>query len=186
MRVREILIHSYGPFTNWIISELIFYQDVYTGHSASAYLLGKDLATWPRILVSSLQFTTFYMILATTVIPFHILFSLNVVYFFCERIFIFVECCHAECTSRYLWACVACGIACQAPGCTIIGYAWKPDMRDSGRCWPTSNPCQIMGYGMAVVYVPWCKLFCEIIRPIIFLVVADIERVDLVHRGLFQ
>lgn len=48
----------------------MIYQDIYAGHSASAYLLGKNLATWPRILMSCLHFTTFYMILATTVMPF--------------------------------------------------------------------------------------------------------------------
>ncbi|KAJ5578022.1 uncharacterized protein N7459_006986 [Penicillium hispanicum] len=61
----------------------IFYHEVSSGHSASAYFIGKDIATWPRMLAASLHFTAFLNVLAASIIPMSTLFALNAVYFFC-------------------------------------------------------------------------------------------------------
>ncbi|KAE8419482.1 P-loop containing nucleoside triphosphate hydrolase protein [Aspergillus pseudocaelatus] len=63
--------------------KMVFGQEVHSGHSASAYFIGKDLCTLPRILISTLHFTAFLKVLAATVIPVHILFCINAAYFFC-------------------------------------------------------------------------------------------------------
>ncbi|KAE8131070.1 hypothetical protein BDV38DRAFT_276277 [Aspergillus pseudotamarii] len=63
--------------------EMVFHHEVHSGHSASAYFIGKDLCTLPRILISTLHFTAFFKVLAATVIPVHILFLINAAYFFC-------------------------------------------------------------------------------------------------------
>ncbi|KAE8157559.1 P-loop containing nucleoside triphosphate hydrolase protein [Aspergillus tamarii] len=59
------------------------YREIESGHSCSAYFVGKDLSTIPRIILSSLHFTTFYAILATPLIPIGILFLGNTLYFYC-------------------------------------------------------------------------------------------------------
>ncbi|OGM49784.1 ABC transporter, partial [Aspergillus bombycis] len=63
--------------------KLVFYREIRSGHSSTAYFLGKELSTWPRVFLSALHFTTFYSILATPVVPFEALLLLNTVYFFC-------------------------------------------------------------------------------------------------------
>ncbi|RAQ80573.1 ABC transporter, partial [Aspergillus flavus] len=63
--------------------KLVFYREIRAGHSSSAYFLGKELSTWPKMFLSSLHFTTFYTILATPVVPFEALLLLNTIYFFC-------------------------------------------------------------------------------------------------------
>lgn len=66
--------------------EPMFYRESASGHSKSAYLLGKILCTIPRILLSSMHFTAFYMVLTTPVISFNVLLGLNFLYFYCESI----------------------------------------------------------------------------------------------------
>ncbi|BAE65459.1 unnamed protein product [Aspergillus oryzae RIB40] len=63
--------------------KLVFYREIRAGHSSSAYFLGKELSTRPKMFLSSLHFTTFYTILATPVVPFEALLLLNTIYFFC-------------------------------------------------------------------------------------------------------
>jgi len=75
---------NFRPFPNVGVS---FYREVESGGSGSAYFVGKDLSTIPRIILSALHFTTFYMILATPVASFGTLLGLNIIYFYCKFIF---------------------------------------------------------------------------------------------------
>ncbi|KAJ6101351.1 hypothetical protein N7499_000981 [Penicillium canescens] len=63
--------------------KLTFYRESQSGHSRSAYFLGKNLAVCFRMLVSSLHFTAFYLVLAAPLIQFHSLFGLCFLYFYC-------------------------------------------------------------------------------------------------------
>ncbi|KAJ5102252.1 ABC transporter [Penicillium alfredii] len=60
-----------------------FYREVDAGDSRSAYFVGKELSTIPRIVLSALHFTTFYIILATPAISFGMLLVLNMLFFYC-------------------------------------------------------------------------------------------------------
>ncbi|KAJ5630271.1 ABC transporter [Penicillium longicatenatum] len=60
-----------------------FYRQVDAGHSPSAYFVGRDLSTLPRIALSALHFTTFYIVLATPIVSFGQLLLTNLLYFFC-------------------------------------------------------------------------------------------------------
>ncbi|KAJ5725300.1 ABC transporter [Penicillium malachiteum] len=53
-----------------MLSELTFYRESHAGHSESAYFFGKVLSTIPRIFLSALHYTTFFMVLTTPVISF--------------------------------------------------------------------------------------------------------------------
>jgi len=64
--------------------KLTFYRESQCGHSRSAYFLGKNLAVCFRMLVSSLHFTAFYLILAAPMIPFHLQLGLGFLYFYCK------------------------------------------------------------------------------------------------------
>ncbi|KAF9890731.1 hypothetical protein FE257_005597 [Aspergillus nanangensis] len=74
-----------GPAAVKIFGEekATFYRECQAGHSRSAYFLGKNLAVSFRIVVASLHFTAFYMVLATPLIPFRLLFGLGCLYFYC-------------------------------------------------------------------------------------------------------
>jgi ABC-type multidrug transport system ATPase subunit len=63
--------------------KLTFWRESQSGHSQSAYFLGKNLAVCFRMVVSSLHFTTFYLVLAAPMIPFHTQLGLSFLYFYC-------------------------------------------------------------------------------------------------------
>lgn len=45
--------------------------------------MGKVLATFPRLAISAMHFTTFYCVLATPWMPFWSMFLTNLLYFYC-------------------------------------------------------------------------------------------------------
>ncbi|KAJ5921063.1 hypothetical protein N7466_009389 [Penicillium verhagenii] len=63
--------------------KLTFYRECHSGHSRSAYFLGKNFAVCLRMLVSSLHYTAFYLLLAAPMISFGSLFGLVCLYFYC-------------------------------------------------------------------------------------------------------
>ncbi|KAF2724916.1 hypothetical protein K431DRAFT_281389 [Polychaeton citri CBS 116435] len=69
----------------WIFGEekLIYWRETASGHSRSAYYVGKLVSTLPRIGLSSLHFTVFMGILATPLISFQNMYCLNLLYFWC-------------------------------------------------------------------------------------------------------
>lgn len=69
----------------WVFGEekLIYWRETASGHSRSAYYVGKLLSTLPRIALSSLHFTIFLSILATPLITFTEMYAANLMYFWC-------------------------------------------------------------------------------------------------------
>jgi ABC-type multidrug transport system ATPase subunit len=69
----------------WVFGEekLIYWRETASGHSRSAYYVGKMLSTLPRIALSSLHFTIFMSILATPLITFTEMYAANLTYFWC-------------------------------------------------------------------------------------------------------
>ena len=69
----------------WVFGEekLMYWRETASGHSRSAYYLGKVLATIPRIALSSLHFTVFLGVLATPLISFLDMYAANAMYFWC-------------------------------------------------------------------------------------------------------
>ncbi|KAF1996579.1 hypothetical protein P154DRAFT_579828 [Amniculicola lignicola CBS 123094] len=62
--------------------KLIYARERSSGHSSSAYYVGKMLSVLPRICLSSLHFSVFMGILATPLMGFHQMFAANLLYFF--------------------------------------------------------------------------------------------------------
>ncbi|KAL4984137.1 putative ABC transporter [Aspergillus falconensis] len=63
--------------------KLTFHREFQSGHSRSAYFLANNLAVCFRILVASLHFTAFYLLLAAPLIPFRLQLGLVVLYYYC-------------------------------------------------------------------------------------------------------
>lgn len=63
--------------------KLVYWREAASGHSRSAYYVGKVLSTLPRICLSSLHFTVFFGILATPLISFTDMYAANLLYFYC-------------------------------------------------------------------------------------------------------
>ncbi|KAF2711275.1 ABC transporter-like protein [Pleomassaria siparia CBS 279.74] len=63
--------------------KLIFNREASSGHSMSAYYVGKTLSVLPRIALSSLHFSVFMGILATPLMSFTQMFAANILYFYC-------------------------------------------------------------------------------------------------------
>lgn len=61
----------------------MYYRETASGHSRSAYYLGKLLSTLIRIALSSLHFTVFLGILATPLMSFSMMYAANLMYFWC-------------------------------------------------------------------------------------------------------
>ncbi|KAF7854202.1 hypothetical protein EAF04_010499 [Stromatinia cepivora] len=61
----------------------VYWREASSGHSRSAYFIGKTLSTIFRLTLSALHFTSFYSILATPRMPFSILLTVNTLYFYC-------------------------------------------------------------------------------------------------------
>ena len=68
----------------WVFGEekQMYYRETASGHSRSAYYVGKLLSTLLRIALSSLHFTVFLGILATPLISFTDMYLANLAYFF--------------------------------------------------------------------------------------------------------
>jgi ABC-type multidrug transport system ATPase subunit len=69
----------------WVFGEekMIYWRETASGHSRSAYYVGKLLSTLPRIVLSSLHFTIFLSVLATPLIGFTQMYAANLMYFWC-------------------------------------------------------------------------------------------------------
>lgn len=69
----------------WVYGEekMMYYRETASGHSRSAYYVGKLLSTLVRIGLSSLHFTVFFGILATPLISFQMMYAANMMYFWC-------------------------------------------------------------------------------------------------------
>lgn len=63
--------------------KLIFNREASSGHSMSAYYVGKTLSVLPRLCLSSLHFSVFMGILATPLMSFSQMFAANLLYFYC-------------------------------------------------------------------------------------------------------
>ncbi|KAJ5613917.1 ABC transporter [Penicillium herquei] len=63
--------------------KLVFFREAYSGHSRSAYFIGKVLSTLFRITLSALHFTTFYMVLTVPSITFQAQLTIDILYYYC-------------------------------------------------------------------------------------------------------
>ncbi|KAJ6031616.1 ABC transporter [Penicillium herquei] len=63
--------------------KLVFFREAYSGHSRSAYFIGKVFSTFFRITLSALHFTTFYMVLTVPAIPFEAQLTIDILYYYC-------------------------------------------------------------------------------------------------------
>ncbi|KAF2639904.1 hypothetical protein P280DRAFT_518339 [Massarina eburnea CBS 473.64] len=61
----------------------MYWREAASGHSRSAYFVGKILSTFFRIGLSALHFTVFYALLATPIMPFGQLYLAHLLYFYC-------------------------------------------------------------------------------------------------------
>lgn len=68
----------------WVFGEekMIYYRESASGHSRSAYYIGKVLSTLPRIALSALHFTVFMGVLATPLMSFTAMYGANSMYFY--------------------------------------------------------------------------------------------------------
>ena len=62
---------------------LVFRREAASGHNRFAYYLAKVLSTIPRIVMGAFHFTTFFILLATPLIPWGASFVSNLLYFYC-------------------------------------------------------------------------------------------------------
>ena len=69
----------------WVFGEekQMYYRETASGHSRSAYYVGKLLSTLLRIALSAFHFTVFLGILATPLIAFQWMYVINLLYFWC-------------------------------------------------------------------------------------------------------
>ncbi|KAK3647347.1 hypothetical protein LTR56_008179 [Elasticomyces elasticus] len=69
----------------WVFGEekMMYYRETASGHSRSAYYVGKLLSTIVRIALSSLHFTVFLGVLATPLMSFPRMYAANLMYFWC-------------------------------------------------------------------------------------------------------
>lgn len=69
----------------WVFGEekLMYWRETASGHSRSAYYVGKLLSTLLRIGLSSLHFTVFLGVLATPLMSFQAMYAANLAYFWC-------------------------------------------------------------------------------------------------------
>lgn len=63
--------------------KLIFNREASSGHSMSAYYVGKMVSVLPRLFIASLHFSVFMGILATPLMSWIDMFIANLLYFFC-------------------------------------------------------------------------------------------------------
>lgn len=69
----------------WVFGEekLMYYRETASGHSRSAYYIGKLLSTFFRIGLSAFHFTVMLNILAVPLISFDLMYIANLLYFWC-------------------------------------------------------------------------------------------------------
>ena len=69
----------------WVFGEekQMYWRETASGHSRSAYCIGKLLSTLLRIALSSLHFTVFFGVLATPLMAFQDMYVVNLAYFWC-------------------------------------------------------------------------------------------------------
>ncbi|KAK7178880.1 hypothetical protein DPSP01_004862 [Paraphaeosphaeria sporulosa] len=63
--------------------KLIFNREASSGHSMSAYYVGKMVSVLPRLFIAALHFSVFMGILATPIMSWVDMFVANLLYFFC-------------------------------------------------------------------------------------------------------
>lgn len=63
--------------------KLIFNREASSGHSMSAYYIGKMVSVLPRLFIANLHFSVFMGILATPIMSWFDMFVANLLYFFC-------------------------------------------------------------------------------------------------------
>ncbi|GLI80379.1 hypothetical protein PoHVEF18_008733 [Penicillium ochrochloron] len=61
-----------------------FHRESQSGHSCSAYFLGKNIAVCFRVLLSSLHFTAFYVLLAAPMISLHLQLAPVFLHYYCK------------------------------------------------------------------------------------------------------
>ncbi|CAD0096738.1 unnamed protein product [Aureobasidium mustum] len=68
----------------WVFGEevLMFQRESSSGHSKSAYYIGKVLSTLPRIILAALHYTVMIGVLATPLIGFQDMYAANLLYFY--------------------------------------------------------------------------------------------------------
>ncbi|CAD0089852.1 unnamed protein product [Aureobasidium vineae] len=68
----------------WVFGEeaLIFQRESSSGHSKSAYYVGKVISTFPRITIAALHYTVMIGVLATPLMNFQDMYAANLVYFY--------------------------------------------------------------------------------------------------------
>ncbi|KAG9640297.1 hypothetical protein KCU64_g13013, partial [Aureobasidium melanogenum] len=68
----------------WVFGEevLMFQRESSSGHSKSAYYVGKVLSTLPRITIAALHYTVMIGVLATPLISFQDMYAANLLYFY--------------------------------------------------------------------------------------------------------
>lgn len=68
----------------WVFGEevLMFQRESSSGHSKSAYYIGKVLSTFPRITLAALHYTVMIGVLATPLISFQDMYAANLLYFY--------------------------------------------------------------------------------------------------------
>lgn len=68
----------------WVFGEekLIFFRESSSGHSRSAYYVGKVFSTLPRIILAALHYTVLISVLATPIMSFQDMYIANLLYFY--------------------------------------------------------------------------------------------------------
>ncbi|GAB7352706.1 hypothetical protein MBLNU459_g3063t1 [Dothideomycetes sp. NU459] len=68
----------------WVFGEekMIYFRESASGHSRSAYYIGKVMSTLPRIALSALHYTVFVGVLATPLMDFVDMYAINLAYFY--------------------------------------------------------------------------------------------------------
>lgn len=168
---------NYGIYFTRILtgsfSELVFSRESCSGHSESAYFIGKVLSTFFRIFLSALHFTSFYMVLTASIVPFHVQLGINILYFYCQLIQVVsflenstdIEC---FCKSRYLRSRL-CRRCCHIPTrWASYDHAYKPYYVCTGRLWSSACDCAELESQVVLVLVAWCKLMLAICTDLAF------------------
>jgi hypothetical protein len=70
-------------------TEAIYWREASSGHSRSAYFVGKIIGTWFRLTISALHFTALFAVLATPLMPFGTFYVTNLFYFYCTFFWLF-------------------------------------------------------------------------------------------------
>lgn len=140
--------------------KLTFHRESQSGHSHSAYFLGKNIAVCFRMLVSSLHFTAFYLLLAAPMIPFRSQLGLGILYSYCkltcfQSAFIFFI---VNIQYRYLRPWVRCISRHAARRRTNVVYATRSHRFSPEWLRSSAIDCARVAYGMVLVLLASSKL----------------------------